>query len=101
MAQGSNVDMENQAATLSEETPLLNSGDELINEDVEEEEDPKKPEPSRVSWWLWRLLWFIVAALTLAAFIKGWIEAGSDVNVGIVIQGLPQLCHLTRISSST
>lgn len=81
MAQGSNVDMENQAAALNEETPLLDGGAELTNE--EQEEDPKKPEPPRASWWLWRLLWFIVAALILAVFIKGWIDAGSDVNVGI------------------
>ena len=98
MAQGSNVDMENQAAALNEETPLLNGGAELTNE--EQEEDPKEPEPSRVSWWLWRLLWFIVAALILAVFIKGWIDAGSDVNVGIAIRGLRELGHLTFVCSS-
>ena len=99
MAQGNDLDAENQAAAVDEETPLINGGAELTNE--EQEEDSKEPEPSRVSWWLWRLLWFIVATLLLTVFIKGWIDAGSDVNVGIVIRDLRKLCHLTRVFSLT
>ena len=99
MAQDSNVDMENQAAALNEETPLLNGGARSDNEI--QEEDPKEPGPSQVSWWLWRLLWFIVGALILAVFIKGRIHAGSDVNVGIAIRSLREPCHLTCVCSST
>ena len=99
MAQGDDLDAENQAAAVDEETPLINGGAELTNE--EQEEDSKEPEPSRVSWWLWRLLWFIVAALFLTVFIKGWIDAGSDVNVGIVIRDLQKSSHLTRVCSLT
>ncbi len=99
MAQGNDLDAENQAAAVDEATPLINGGAELTNE--EQEEDSKEPEPSRASWWLWRLLWFIVAALLLTVFIKGWIDAGSDVNVCIVIRDLRKLCHLTRVFSLT
>lgn len=77
MVHEGDVDTENQRAAVDEQTPLL--GDELTNE--EQEPDPKEPEPTPASWYLWRLLWVIVAALVLALFIKGWIDAGSDVNV--------------------
>jgi hypothetical protein len=82
MAQEGDVDTENQTAAVDEETPLLTGGDELTNE--EQEEDPKDPEPNRASWWIWRVFWFIVAALVLAVFIKGWIDAGSDVNASAI-----------------
>jgi hypothetical protein len=81
MAHEDEVDAENQAVAVDEETPLLNGGGELTNE--EQEEDPKEPEPNWTSWWLWRIFWFIIATLVLAVFIKGWIDAGSDVNVRI------------------
>jgi len=77
MAHQGDVDAENQRPVVDEETPLLN--EELTGE--EQEPDPKKPEPTPLSWWLWRVVWFLVAALVLAVFIKGWIDAGSDVNV--------------------
>jgi len=87
MAQGNDLDAENRAAAVDEETPLINGGSELTNE--EQEEDSKEPEPSRV------------AALFLTVFIKGWIDAGSDVNVGIVIRDLQKSSHLTRVCSLT
>jgi hypothetical protein len=49
MAQGNDLDAENQAAAVDEETPLINGGAELTNE--EQEEDSKEPEPSRVRCW--------------------------------------------------
>ena len=78
-------DVENQTSTMADEqTPLLNdrhSGD--VDDDqrpVDEEEDvhEKKKKPS---WYLWRIFWAIIVILMLAIFIKGWIDAGSDVNV--------------------
>jgi hypothetical protein len=77
MAHEAEVDTENQRVAADEETPLLNEG---LTEQ-EGEADPKELEPSRVGWWAWRIFWTIVAALVLAVFIKGWIDAGSDVNV--------------------
>ena len=77
MAHEGEVDAENQRSVVDEETPLLN--DELTGE--EGEADPKEPEPTPASWYLWRIFWFVAAALVLALFIKGWIDAGSDVNV--------------------
>ena len=76
MAHDGEVDSENQTPS-NEETPLLNN--ELSNE--EGEPDPKGTEPKQASWWIWRIFWVIVATLVLAVFIKGWIDAGSDVNV--------------------
>jgi hypothetical protein len=91
MAHEDDVDTENQRPAVDEETPLLTS--ELTGE--EQEPDPKEPEPTPASWWIWRVFWFIVAALVLALFIKGWIDAGSDVNVrsmtDMVVQNFGQL----------
>ena len=77
MAHEGDVDAENQRPAVDEETPLLS--DELTGE--EQAPDSKEPEPTPASWWLWRVFWVVVAALVLALFIKGWIDAGSDVNV--------------------
>ncbi|KAE8444806.1 hypothetical protein EG329_014266 [Mollisiaceae sp. DMI_Dod_QoI] len=72
-------DAEIQTEAINEETPLLvninESGEEQVNE---EEEEPKQV--TTASWYIWRMFWFIVTALVLALFIKGWIDAGSDVN---------------------
>ncbi|KAG4440345.1 hypothetical protein IFR05_004197 [Cadophora sp. M221] len=32
------------------------------------------------SWWLWRGFWVILTSLVLVLFIKGWIDAGGDVE---------------------
>jgi hypothetical protein len=78
MAHEGDVDTENQRAAVDEQTPLLISEEQLTNE--EQEEDPKEPEPTRLSWYLWRAFWVVVLVLIHALFIKGWIDAGSDVN---------------------
>lgn len=41
-----------------------------------------EPEPRTKGWWAWRIFWFILAALVLALFIKGWVDA-DDTNVRI------------------
>jgi len=43
--------------------------------------EPPQSESKRTrSWWFWRILWTVLAALVLAVFIKGWIDA-KDVDV--------------------
>jgi len=49
---------------------------------ADEDDDPKaEPGPKKLSWYLWRLFWILVVALIASLFIKGWIDAGSDVDV--------------------
>jgi uncharacterized membrane protein YraQ (UPF0718 family) len=74
-------DPENQTNIASnEQTPLLD--DHQSDQDRDEDPDQKGPEKKRASWYIWRIFWAIVAALILAVFIKGWIDAGGDVDVG-------------------
>lgn len=60
-----------------EETPLLNG--EPSSPRVEYPES----EPGRGSWSYWRLFWAVLAVVVAIVFIKGWIDAGSDVDVGL------------------
>ena len=93
-----NEDSEIQASTdeqtQTEQTPLL--GDARSDEQPEQ----KEKEPRKASWYIWRVFWAIIVALVLALFIKGWIDAGSDVNVGSSIC-LRSRDPLTMICSST
>lgn len=80
-----NDDEENRP-DVNEETALLQdhqsdhqSGQEPEEQVDEEGVEPKQPR--KASWYIWRLLWVMFGALVLAVFIKGWIDAGSDVNV--------------------
>lgn len=61
---------------IDEQTPLL-----VDPESDEEVQDKKGDEPRPVSWYIWRAFWAIIASIVLGIFIKGWIDAGSDVNV--------------------
>jgi hypothetical protein len=68
-------DVETQAVP-TESTPLLvgeQSGQPQPDEQVNEKKSAR--------WYLWRIFWVIAAALVLAVFIKGWIDADGDVNV--------------------
>ncbi|KAF3762695.1 mitochondrial carrier [Cryphonectria parasitica EP155] len=62
----------------TEETPLLAS---QADEDRDEHQEAALLEPPQnetrrtKSWWFWRILWAVVAALILAVFIKGWVDA--------------------------
>ncbi|PBP18153.1 mitochondrial carrier protein [Diplocarpon rosae] len=63
----------------SEQTALL--GDHQSGcQSITSKNEPKLERRRRVRWWLWRFFWFIVAALILAVFIKGWVDAGGDVK---------------------
>jgi uncharacterized membrane protein YraQ (UPF0718 family) len=74
-------DAENQA-NINEQTSLLN------DQEVDQQPDPKAHDQKKASWYIWRIFWVIVAALVLAVFIKGWIDAGGDVDVGATAQCL-------------
>jgi uncharacterized membrane protein YraQ (UPF0718 family) len=76
-----NGDAENRTAD-HEETPLLVDQDRDGSQDVDKKEDGEK---KNVGWYIWRLFWVLIAAFVLGVFIKGWIDAGSDVNVSIAM----------------
>lgn len=67
----------------TEETPLLAAAHDEGRDEHEQAEllEPPQNESKRTrSWWFWRILWTVLAALVLAVFIKGWIDA-KDVDV--------------------
>lgn len=69
----------------TEHTPLLASQHEEGRDEHEEASllEPPQNESKRTKvWWFWRVLWAVLAALLLAVFIKGWIDA-EDVDVSI------------------
>ena len=81
------IDAENQDITTSnEQTPLLND-----HQSIEEpRHDEIRLDKKKTSWYVWRVMWAILVALVLAVFIKGWIDAGADVDVN---------CHYFTISA--
>jgi uncharacterized membrane protein YraQ (UPF0718 family) len=98
MAAGS--DAENQT-NIDEQTPLLDDhqSDQQPDQPVE---NSKGGSEKNASWYIWRIFWAIVAALVLAVFIKGWIDAGGDVDVGDQLMSRHyRTSSLTLCSSST
>jgi hypothetical protein len=77
-------DAENQTNTNNEQTPLLEDHQSDQQPDQNEPEPELEQKRKRASWYVWRAFWTIVAALILAAFIKGWVDAGGDVDVSTV-----------------
>lgn len=77
----------------TEETPLLASQAEEGRNEHEEAallEPPQNESKRTKSWWFWRGLWAVLAALLLAVFIKGWIDA-EDVDVSVYDLVVPNL----------
>lgn len=72
-----------------EETPLLRDSrsDQQPEDDVA---DPKKPRQSK---YIWRAFWVILTVLILTVFIKGWVDAGGDVDVGVAFDPETILVH--------
>lgn len=68
------ADPENQR-NANEATPLLQ---EPHSEPLPDEATDEK---RSARWYLWRMLWAVLAILLLALFVKGWVDAGEDVNV--------------------
>lgn len=79
MAEASSRDVEEQRVVheQTEQSPLL--GDHQSGQ--QPDEDAVEKGGRTTSWWVWRGFWVIVAALVLALFIKGWVDAGGDVEV--------------------
>ncbi len=74
------TDVENQRPAYTEETPLLN---EENHEAPEQAEDVPSPTRRYASYPL-KLLAALIAIGVTTLFIKGWIDAGSDVDVSFV-----------------
>ena len=70
---------------VDEQTPLIRDEQSVEEQEQEQghDQDQKVPEPRRASWYIWRTFWLILAALVLTVFIKGWVDAGGDVDVRI------------------
>ncbi|XMA15616.1 hypothetical protein WAI453_008407 [Rhynchosporium graminicola] len=79
MTEASRTDTEEQRAVheQTEQSPLL--GDHRPDQQIDEEDAVEKSGRT-TSWWIWRAVWFIVAVLVLTLFIKGWVDAGGDVQ---------------------
>lgn len=95
-----NGDAENQTNSASnEQTPLL---DDNHQSDPQPDQQPEQNghERKQTSWYVWGVFWAIVAALVLAVFIKGWIDAGSDVNVSNWVPRLVRNLSVQLISDS-
>lgn len=73
-------DAENQTI-ITEQTPLLGDHQADVSNQESDQNAKDVPEKKPPSWYIWRIFWAIVAALILALFIKGWIDAGGDVDV--------------------
>lgn len=70
-------DLENQTSH-NEETPLLS--DERSDQ---QHVDQKEPEKRGSGSHFWRIFWALLAIVIFTVFIKGWIDAGSDVDVSV------------------
>ena len=68
---------------VDEQTPLIRDEQSVEEQEQGHDQDQKVPEPRRASWYIWRAFWLILAALVLTVFIKGWVDAGGDVDVRI------------------
>lgn len=75
MAQDGDVEHGTVSPPADEETPLL------TDQAPDEQPHQKELEKRKASWYIWRLFWILVAALILGVFIKGWVDAGADVDV--------------------
>ena len=69
------VDLEDQTSH-NEETPLLS--DERSDQ---QHVDQKEPEKIGSGSHFWKIFWALLAIVIFTFFIKGWIDAGSDVDV--------------------
>lgn len=68
-------DAENQT-NINEQTPLLD------DDQLGQQPDQDDHEHKQAWWYVSRIFWAVVIAFVLAVFIKGWIDAGGDTDVG-------------------
>lgn len=74
-------DVENQRPEHTEETPLL-SGE---NHETQEQAEDEHSQSRRYLSYSLKALAILVAIGITAVFVKGWIDAGSDLDVSIVM----------------
>ncbi|CAK7274739.1 hypothetical protein SEPCBS119000_006327 [Sporothrix epigloea] len=83
--------LEDDRAPADEETPLLRPAElapipadapavKDADDDDDADNDQRRQPPRPVSWYLWRGVWTLTAALVLGLFVKGWVDAGGDVQ---------------------
>jgi len=74
-------DSSSSSTLRDEQTPLL--GDHRSDDqhrDAATDED-ESTVVRQASWYAWRAFWAVCAAVVIGLFIKGWIDAGADVDV--------------------
>lgn len=74
-------DVENQRPEHTEETPLLGGENHEVQEQAEDEHSLSRRYLSYSS----KALAILIAIGITAVFVKGWIDAGSDLDVSIVM----------------
>jgi hypothetical protein len=78
-----NSDSGNQINITSHEQTSLLEDHQSDYQQSEENENENGYEQNKLGWYIWRIFWTIVAALVLVIYIKGWIDAGGDVDVSV------------------
>ena len=68
-------DIENRTS-ISEETPLLD------DQQAGKPPDQAVRENGNAGWYVWRIFWVIFAIILLVVFIRSWIDAGGEIDVG-------------------
>jgi hypothetical protein len=78
-----------EAESDAENCRIVDEQTQLLG-DNQSDQHPDQREPLRrlLSRYGWRILWAILVILLLVIFVKGWIDAGSDVDVGTTVLGL-------------
>lgn len=79
-------DPEHDAVATTEETPLLQNQSDIQQQtgDTNDQQGPK-----HLSFYAWRIFLLVAAVLVAVLFIKGWVDAGSDVDVSKKKNGFP------------
>ena len=90
-----------QAAAGDELTPLLHNLRQPSAESGEGQPgaiQEEAPPPAR-RYYAWHVVWVVAAALLAVVFVKGWIDAGADVNVGGTVSSSQdcQMCKIGKI----
>lgn len=95
---------QSQATTINEETPLLISqSDHRAGPDDDTVEEAEQDEGSRYtrSYFAWRIFWTVAAITVTVIFVKAWIDAGADVNVGCCIITFPSAFFFRKCLTCT
>lgn len=94
MAAENDTESARRASISTEQTPLL--GDRSPEaEDGQSESSGANTTPETTkplknwTWYAWRILWALVAAIIIAVFVKGWIDAdNTDVRYANLLFGV-------------